>query len=428
MKPTRVVITSYQVGFGDCFLLSFEYPNDKRHVLIDFGSTGLPDGVPKNQLELIANDIAERTKNQRLAVVATHRHKDHISGFTTKKQRPSSGKTIADLKPELVLQPWTENPDLAVDARGPLPPGMSLAAHHVSSLAAMQRAAGAILSEVKRVRYLSPSLRRELSFMGENNLANLEAVENLMTMSATREYAKAGDKTTLEDLLPGVKIDILGPPSIEQSEKITKQRSRDQDEFWHLMANAAGSLVPLKGGKVAPLFPDFTVERAGSQFPIDARWIVSQARRLRADQMLRLVRILDNVLNNTSLILLFRCGSKSLLFPGDAQIENWSYALSQPAVREKLKKVDLYKVGHHGSLNATPKSLWDLFDHKSDDESPDRLQTLMSTMAHKHGDEERRTEVPRQTLVQALDRQSAFFTTQSLRENELYHETSLDLS
>ncbi|KPH78297.1 hypothetical protein [Bosea vaviloviae] len=428
MRPSRVVITSYQVGFGDCFLLSFEYTTEKRHVLIDFGSTGLPDGIPKNQLDLIANNIAERTKDQRLAVVATHRHKDHISGFTTKKLRPSSGKTIADLKPELVLQPWTEDPKLAVDAKGPLPPGFPLAAHHVSSLAAMQQAAGAILSEVKRVRYLSPSLRQELSFTGENNLANLEAVKNLMTMSAAREYAKAGDKTALEDLLPGVKVDILGPPSIEQAETITKQRSRDQDEFWHLMAHAAASLGPTRAQKVAPLFPGFTVERSGAQFPIDARWIVSQARRLRSDQMLRLVRILDNVLNNTSLILLFRCGPKSLLFPGDAQIENWSYALSQATVREKLKKVDLYKVGHHGSLNATPKSLWDLFDQKSDEDGPDRLQTLMSTMAHKHGNEERRTEVPRQTLVQALDRQSALFTTQSLKENELFHETSFDLS
>lgn len=428
MTPSRVVITSYQVGFGDCFLLSFQYPGEKRHVLIDFGSTGLPDGVPKNQLRLIADNIAERTKDDRLAVVATHRHKDHISGFTTRNQGPSSGKTIAELKPALVLQPWTEHPDLAVDAKGPLPRGVSLAAHHVSSLAAMQQAAGVILSEVKRVRYLSPSLRRELSFMGENNLANLEAVKNLMTMSPNREYAKAGDRTALEDLLPGVEVDILGPPSIEQSEKITKQRSRDQDEFWHLLANAASALGPTQGQKVAPLFPGFTVDRPAGHFPIDTRWIISQAKRLRADQMLRLVRILDNVLNNTSLILLFRCGSKSILFPGDAQIENWSFALSQAAVRQKLKKVDLYKVGHHGSLNATPKSLWELFDRKSADDNPDRLMTLMSTMAHKHGDEERRTEVPRQTLVQALDRQSTFFTTQSLKENELFHETAMDLS
>jgi hypothetical protein len=32
-------------------------------------------------------------------------------------------------------------------------------------------------------------------------------------------------------------------------------------------------------------------------------------------------------MNNTSVILFFEVGSKKLLFPGDAQIENWSYAL-----------------------------------------------------------------------------------------------------
>jgi len=42
-KPTRVELRSYQVGFGDCFLLSFVYgDDDKRHVLIDFGTTALP--------------------------------------------------------------------------------------------------------------------------------------------------------------------------------------------------------------------------------------------------------------------------------------------------------------------------------------------------------------------------------------------------
>jgi len=38
--PKSLTIRTYQVGFGDCFLLSFEYPTEKKHVLIDFGSTG----------------------------------------------------------------------------------------------------------------------------------------------------------------------------------------------------------------------------------------------------------------------------------------------------------------------------------------------------------------------------------------------------
>ena len=70
-------------------------------------------------------------------------------------------------------------------------------------------------------------------------------------------------------------------------------------------------------------------------------------------------------MNNTSVILLFEVGARPL-FPGDAQVENWSYALEDApdheATRALLADVDLYKVGHHGSLNATPKKLlWEGF-------------------------------------------------------------------
>ncbi len=113
--------------------------------------------------------------------------------------------------------------------------------------------------------------------------------------------------------------------------------------------------------------------------------------------------------------------------PAQFRVETNTYALNQEDIREKLKAVDLYKVGHHGSLNATPKSLWSLFEHKSKDTTAQgRLQTLMSTMAHKHGSEDRKTEVPRQPLVQALNRESTLFSTQALKA-ELYHDTVVEL-
>ena len=144
--------------------------------------------------------------------------------------------------------------------------------------------------------------------------------------------------------------------------------------------------------------------------------------------MLRIVRALDTALNNTSVILLFRAGGKSLLFPGDAQIENWEYALDQPEVVEKLKAVDLYKVGHHGSLNATPRTLWSYFEHRSTKKTdPERLISMMSTMLGKHGDEDSNTEVPREKLTTALRRNSTHLTTQSLSPDQLFNEVVLDL-
>jgi hypothetical protein len=90
------------------------------------------------------------------------------------------------------------------------------------------------------------------------------------------------------------------------------------------------------------------------------------------------------------------------------------------AVRKLLSKVDVYKVGHHGSLNATPKTLWNLFQRKNpDDHKKGRLQTIVSTMSGKHGSVDRGTEVPRTKLVQALKTDSTFATTQSLTSKKV---------
>ena len=128
--------------------------------------------------------------------------------------------------------------------------------------------------------------------------------------------------------------------------------------------------------------------------------------------MLQLVRDLDSVMNNTSVILLFEIGKTKLLFPGDAQIENWSFALNNPDWTKLLADVNVYKVGHHGSLNATPKSLWKLFNNKGSEHKHGRLETLCSTKAGKHGSVRSGTEVPRSLLVKELEKDSDFATTE----------------
>src|SRR5687767_5913186 len=103
-RPKTVEIRAYQVGFGDCFLVSFVYgPVDKRHVLIDFGSTGLPGRgkiavKPSQHMPLVANDIKKVCNGDRLtAVIATHRHADHINGFGTDGKTGRSGEIIKGL-------------------------------------------------------------------------------------------------------------------------------------------------------------------------------------------------------------------------------------------------------------------------------------------------------------------------------------------
>ncbi|QWG25390.1 hypothetical protein KMZ93_11180 [Bradyrhizobium sediminis] len=424
--PKSLKIRTYHVGFGDCFLLSFAYAKGpERHVLIDYGSTGLPPKTPKTRMMDIAEDIKKRTGGKLNAVVATHRHKDHISGFETRKNGKGTGDVIRALKPDLVVQPWTEDPDLGPNATGP---AAAAGGHkHLANLSSMQSVAALTMLQTRSTRYFNKELRDQFYFLGESNINNPGAVKNLMSMGKKSEYVFAGKKTSLETVLPGVQVDVLGPPTVKQTATVKKQRARDPNEFWQLQAramNAAGETQA--GGKV--LFPKH-VRTRGPKFPVEARWLIYHARNIRGDNLLQIVRMLDKAMNNTSVILLLRVGKVSLLFPGDAQIENWQYALDSKDNRKLLAGVDVYKVGHHGSLNATPKTLWAGFRKKSKDAGDkSRLRTLMSTMEHKHGSEESHTEVPRTTLVSALKTQSDLFSTQQLTGGSFFHETLVTFS
>ena len=65
---------------------------------------------------------------------------------------------------------------------------------------------------------------------------------------------------------------------------------------------------------------------------------------------------LDQARNNESLITLFIFREKYLLFTGVAQYGNWRWWLENEESDNILSKIDFFKIAHHGSHNATPKS------------------------------------------------------------------------
>ncbi|MGE3966428.1 MAG: hypothetical protein AB7I09_20195 [Planctomycetota bacterium] len=427
-RPISVEIDSYQVGFGDCYLLKFRYgPSDVRSVLIDFGTTALPKMTGKSKtsgdyMVAVARDIAANCGVLQM-VVATHRHADHISGFATGSKRAkrakseSSGGIIFGLKPKIVLQPWTEDPKAERDARGASAHSTRSRRSFVAGLAAMHEVAAKVLEIAKRPpRRMSARLVDKLRFLGEDNLKNKSAVDNLIAMGKRRGaraiYARHGMKIALGRDLPGVKLTVLGPPDLTQTESIRKQRKSDPDEFWHLRAGSSRSNVAASGKSAA-------FARGSKRIPSRARWFQRRLDQMYGAELLEIVRSLDEQMNNTSLILLFEVGTKKLLFPGDAQIENWSYALADAPDHQRtlglLADVDLYKVGHHGSLNATPRQLlWDAFEKRGAKKGR-RMKSLLSTMAGKHGSSESRTEVPRGSLVRALKAETDLTSTQGLK-------------
>ena len=424
------------MGFGDCYLLTFHYGAAERHVLIDFGSTALPPNLPKDQMLRVAQDIQKRCggENAKLhVVVATHRHKDHISGFATNKDGTGTGDIIRQCNPDVVIQPWTEDPKAKTDATKATITKSGKSVAFVETMLDMHRVAATVKAEGIELRALSPhkELAGQLTFLGEDNLSNQSAVKNLMDMgkkgSALYVNYDFDNPLDLQRELPGVTVRVLGPPTIQQSDKITKMRSSDAAEFWQLQASAGKP----DAWKDTFLFSDVATKSASQLTPPYTRWFIRRMDAARGAQLLGLVRILDSVMNNTSVILLFEAGGKKLLFPGDAQIENWSYALEKaeedPRLKQLLTDIDVYKVGHHGSRNANPKSLWEMFGKRNVKDSPARLQTFVSTMAGKHGDSKKRTEVPRKSLVDALKKMSTYFTTQTLEEDQLSRAITIKL-
>ncbi|MFN7913693.1 MAG: hypothetical protein U0Q55_00025 [Vicinamibacterales bacterium] len=423
-----VTLRAYDVGFGDCFLLSFKYAQAQKHILIDFGSTRLPSGKTGTgpYLERIARQIETDCGGKLTAVVATHRHKDHISGFATsgKNADKGPGAIIRGLRPDLVLQPWTEHPDAAPDAtKAPKRlKGVRLQRQlFLRSLHDMNRYAGHVRVQSKTLRGsgLKP-LREQLDFLGDDNeLANRAAVVNLMTMGRLKaRYLNCGAPSGLEPLLPGVKVHVLGPPTLEQDARIETQTDTQKDEFWHLRASFWARRAALDTGgeaRAAPLFPKQLLRRP----PWDARWFAYQSQRELAESMLSIVRTLDDAMNNTSLILLFEIGDTCLLFPGDAQWENWRYALGQEKYRKLLSRVTVYKVGHHGSLNATPKSMWKELSHRGGKSKPNRLLSMLSTRDDVHGSKDAGTEVPRKLLVDALKKETTLIDTRDSDPDDL---------
>ena len=122
--------------------------------------------------------------------------------------------------------------------------------------------------------------------------------------------------------------------------------------------------------------------------------------------------LIDSTLNNQSLVILFTCRSRKLLFVGDAQWGNWAYWLygkpsgasrpGYPSVHAKSSaSIDFYKVGHHGSTNATPIPVVGAL--------PANCAAMCSTETgfprerRTYGNVLAKTEVPRTALMDALE-------------------------
>jgi beta-lactamase superfamily II metal-dependent hydrolase len=402
----HVSVRMYNVGFGDCFLLTFPAPDRPRKVLIDCGfhAAGPPPGPIREVVDAVLADATEAGGPRIDVVICSHRHRDHVFGFdATEAWKP--------LRVDEVWMPWTEHPTdpearRIREAQAKKATRLALAIGQLTGLDAAER-------------------ESILEIVRNNDLTNSEAMETLHRgFSGPRkkhflpEHEEGKDVRRLATpALPGVTVHVLGPSRVPS---IIRDMDPPKEESFLRAAEAAG-----KGAGVAPapfllrwaLSPTGEafdrwfgeVAKMGSEMDDVARrpddadflayWVRSvglRGRDLQAvdraadDDPLAAAVALDKAVNGTSLMLMFEIGGAFLLFPGDAQWGTWKRALEDVEWRELLGRTTFYKVGHHGSHNATPVQF-------VNDVLGTRFQAMVSTKATKKFDD-----IPRRPLLDEL--------------------------
>jgi len=394
---SRVRIRMYRQGLGDCFLLTFYGGPEPNHVLIDCGVlSGTPGG--KDKIVRVAKSIKEVTEGKLKALVATHEHWDHLSGFYDAKD------IFGPMNIVEIWVAWTEDPSN--------PAAQNLKRQNRLRLQAVHQALAQLAnSDQPHLQGYGQGVSELLGFFGGpaavTGLAaasekTADAMANVTQRSPAPTYLKPGELLR-RDWLPGVRVYVLGPP-LDPSQ-LKQMEGRQGTETYGLtgadsaFAIALEAMVPaaedapadpLKGLQIDAALPfnaslqwrDEPDEkgkkkiRTDRQFgPLFKAYMADNAawRRIDQDWLLSVARLglqLDSATNNTSLVLAFEFSDTGqvLLFAADAQIGSWKswlalkWKLGEGDDKEKtfetaelLQRTVFYKVGHHGSHNATLK-------------------------------------------------------------------------
>jgi beta-lactamase superfamily II metal-dependent hydrolase len=392
-------VRMYRIGHGDCFLIAFdgETANQPVYVLIDCGyKPGSPAKIvrpaPKDVDDVVAH-LRAATGGAIDVAIITHEHQDHVNGISQKR---FAGITIKQS-----WFAWTEDPndDVANALRKKFKDklvGLAAARLHL--------AAAGNTEEAEAIdNFLEFELGGETPEEVATAFQGLAAADgsvlpNKKSMKVFKDLAEDGVKFIRPHetiyTLPGaknVRVFAMGPP--RQESQLLDVDPQGQEEF-HLAASAYfGSAflgekqppfdqryrIPAESafadseygpffsdhyGKLnTPTNPSPTSQKTTSLNEVDGNadwrriddtWVLSA---------LQLAIDVNNATNNSSLVLAFELGKggKVLLFAGDAQRGNWiSWAekdwadgTDKVTAKELLGRAVLYKVGHHGSHNAT---------------------------------------------------------------------------
>jgi hypothetical protein len=358
-------------------------------MLIDCGVfTGTAGGSAR--MKKIAEDIKEATGGILHVLVGTHEHFDHLSGFGFSGSR----QVFDEIEVKEVWVAWTEDPahPLAKKLREELNVALRALRRAIQRFDASGDPRGPRIGEV-------------LAFLSEGDevlgvIGTKKQFDYVRGKGEALRFRRPGESPITLPGVQGVRVFVLGPPEDEGLLKRSNPSETDSEVyeidphmgFYSALLRSAfeeegepglataGDDEEL-GERSMPFHGRYRIEfeeqtLSGEQRAFFRRHYGFSKRRghgpswrridldwLAAAESIALK--LDNHVNNTSLALAIELvdTGKVLLFPADAQVGNWLswHDVTWPGLdcgndvtgTDLVERTVLYKVGHHGSHNAT---------------------------------------------------------------------------
>jgi beta-lactamase superfamily II metal-dependent hydrolase len=369
----RARIRMYRVGLGDCFLLTFYTQARPRNILIDcgmFAGSRLDTSQKEKDVQLaVVKSIVSETKGKLDAVVVTHEHMDHVSIFN------SAQDVFKDLTFDEAWFGWVEDPKNK-DAQ-----------KLREKYEGLKMALAAALTGLQGLARTDPNyeeLHSGVASVAEFTGLAADGSISQQPRTAIEFVKKKAGKQNLRFGSPGdiwkfagLKIYVLGPPTAEKQLRVMERAGASYDRafavadetgkgptrLWYPFSEQWRQPVLTMVGKaridLEGAHHNAELEGLVARYN-DARDAWRSIGNLALDSASDLALQMDKYINNTSLVLAFEFDNKDvLLFPGDAQVGNWDswFEIKKKGfdVADLLRRTIFYKVGHHGSHNATLK-------------------------------------------------------------------------
>jgi hypothetical protein len=336
-----VRIRAYNVCFGDCILVSWDEADREHHAWVDFGNF---HNDPNDVFKVVYGDVLARTGGRLDLLMITHRHLDHLEGFHTFRNRIPN-----DFQVDRVWHAWVT----------PATDGMfELASRTLTSLLPAElRFDSDVISRIYANNLAIATKRRMEDIAGVFPASSVFRIHRQLDLDATGARPPAMERMRIDVLAPEKESNLYLMPLAEH---LAARQALDAyfdswapTEVSDLAAAPREATISAEADVAAdpgadPLDPDPLDPDAPPQFLKLADF--ARLRRLVRGGGLDLLAAADKARNNTSIVTRWTYGDVSLLLTGDAELRSWDLIRASGAALGST----LLKVGHHGSINASP--------------------------------------------------------------------------